>query len=85
MIAYVRQVALCESVRERIRQALEHIDDMEVRRKALDIPTTDSILRAASVHPEILTEEGFTDFVAVHMLDSLHLAPVHREQINVNG
>lgn len=67
MISYSRQVSICESVRERIKQALHQSDDVNLRLKANDIPTCDSILRTVSVSPNINIEDTLNDFILEHI------------------
>jgi hypothetical protein len=85
MLSYVRQVVICESVRETIKRALAHSDDMDVRLKASQIPTTDGILRAVSLSQNVNTEEGLKDFLIEHALGSLRLTASQREDLELNG
>ena len=85
MIDYVRQVAICESVREMIKQALIQHDDVNVKLKSNNIPATDSILRMVSLSPNINTEETLREFITNHIIDSLRLTATQREQLNVNS
>jgi hypothetical protein len=85
MIDYVRQVAICESVRETIKRALAQSTDMGMRQKINDIPATDGILRVVSLHPNINTEETLLDFITEHILSSLRLTAAQREQLNLNS
>jgi hypothetical protein len=84
MITYVRQVAICESVRERIKQALAQSGDVDVTLKVYGIPTTDSILRAVSLSPTINTEETLRAFIIEHILGSLRLTAIQREHLSLN-
>jgi hypothetical protein len=85
LISYVRQVAICESVREMIKRSLFQSTDMGVRQKVNDIPTCDSILRAVSLSPKINTEETLLDFITEHVLANLRLTAIQREQLNLNS
>jgi len=85
MISYVRQVAICESVRETIKRALLQGNDMSVRQKVNDIPTCESILRVISLHPKINTEETLLDFITEHVMSSLRLTARQKEQLNLNS
>ena len=85
MISYVRQVAICESVRETIRQALSRSDDPGVRQKTRDIPPCDSILRTVSLNQNLDTEEKLIDFITEHAIDSLRLTPEQKEQLTLQG
>jgi hypothetical protein len=85
MISYVRQVAICESVREMIKRALLQGNDMGVRQKVNDIPTTESILRVVSLYPTLDTEETLKEFITNHIINSLRLTATQREQLTLNG
>jgi hypothetical protein len=85
MIDYVRQVAICESVRETVKRALAQIDDVGVRLKANNILATDGILRAVSLQPKLNTEESLLDFITDHIVNSLRLTAAEREQLNLNS
>jgi hypothetical protein len=85
MLSYIRQVAICESIREPIKQALVQSSEVSVRQKANDIPTKESILRAASLRPNLDTEEKLRDFLMGHILDSLRLTADQREHLGLNG
>ena len=85
MISYVRQVALCESVRETIKRALLQDNDVVMKLKANKIPSTDGILRAVSLFPKINTEEALKDLITVRILSSLHLTAAQREQLLLNS
>ncbi len=84
MINYLRQVALCKSVQEEIKRALTQNVDIGGRLKLNTIPSTESILRAASLRPDIDTEEGFKELVTEHVLESLRLTPIQKEDFRVN-
>ena len=85
MIDYVRQVAICESVRETIKRSLSQSTDMGMRQKLNDIPTCDSILRVVSLHPNVNTEETLLDFITEHILSSLRLTAFQKEQLNLHS
>ena len=85
MFSYVRQVAICESVRERIKRAFAQSDDVKVRLKANNITATESVLRAVSLLPSLDTEEKLKDFMVEHILSSLRLTPIQREHFNLNS
>ena len=85
MLSYLRQVAICESVQETIKRALAQSNDMGVRLKANQIPTTDGILRTVSLSPQVNTEEKLKDFLMEHTLGSLRLTASQREQLDLNG
>ena len=84
MISYLRQVAICESVRKTIRQTLSQSDDVNARKKANDIPTNERILRAVSLRPTVDTEEKLKDFIVKHIMGSLHLTMVQKESLDLN-
>ena len=85
MLSYLRQVAICESVREMIKTALAQSDDAGVRAKAPSIPPNESVLRAVSLFPSVDTEEKLKDFTIEHVLSSLRLTAIQREHLNLNG
>jgi hypothetical protein len=85
MITYLRQVALCGSVRKMIERAFERSDDMDLRRKINSIPTTESILRAVSLLPSLDDEDKLKVFMIDHALTDLRLSPVQKEQLNLNS
>ena len=85
MISYVRQVAICESVRETIKRGLLQGNDMGVRQKVNDIPTTESILRMVSLYPKLDTEETLKEFITNNIINSLRLTATQREQLILNS
>jgi hypothetical protein len=85
MISYVRQVAMCAPVREMIKRAVAQSEDPGIRAKVSQIPTTESVLRAVSVLPNIDTEEKLKDFTIEHVLSSLCLTEMQRERLNLNS
>jgi hypothetical protein len=84
VFSYVRQVAICESVRETIKRAFAQSDDVNVRLKANNITTTESVLRAVSLLPSLDTEEKLKDFIIEHILSSLRLTVIQREHLGLN-
>ena len=85
MISYVRQVPICNSVREMIKQTLAQSNDTGVRANINDIPTIESVLRAVSVRPDIDTEEKLKDFTIEHILSSLRLTEMQKERLGLHG
>ena len=85
MLSYLRQVAICESVRETIKRALARNDDVGVRLAANNIGTTESVLRAVSLLPGLDTEEKLKDFIIEQMLSSLRLTADQRERLNLSS
>lgn len=85
MLSYVDQVAICGSVRKTIERAISRSNDMGIRAKISNIPTTESVLRAVSVRPDIDTVEKLKDFTTEHILSSLHLTEIQKEQLNLNS
>jgi hypothetical protein len=84
VISYLRQVAICESVRETIKGALARNDDVVVRLAANSIDTTESVLRAVSLLPSLDTEEKLKDFIIEQMLRSLRLTADQREDLGLS-
>ena len=84
MISYSRQIQICESVMKSIRQTLSRSDDIDIWKKANDIPTNERILRAVSLHPTVDTEEKLKDFIVKHIMGSLHLTMVQKENLDLN-
>jgi len=85
MLGYLRQIAICESVRETIRQALVKSDNWQTRLKAGNLPTADYILRAVSLLPDLDTEERLKTFIIKHVLDSLRVTEIEKEQLNLSS
>jgi hypothetical protein len=86
VVSYSRQTAICESVREMIRQALAKSHELSVKLRTSDIPTTDSILRTVSVLlPSIDNEEQLKDFIIDHVLASLHMTTIQKEHLSLNS
>jgi len=85
MLDYVRQVAIGNAVRETIKQALSQSNDIGVRAKIIDIPTTESVLRAVSLHPSLNTEDKLKDFITDHFLASLRLTEIQKEQLGLHA
>jgi hypothetical protein len=84
VFSYVKQVAICETVRETIKRAFAQSDDLNVRLKANNITTTESVLRAVSLLPSLDTEDKLKDFMIEHILSSLRLTPIQREHLGLN-
>jgi hypothetical protein len=80
MLGYLRQVAICKSVLETIRQSLVRNNDWHLKLKLSSIPATESILRAVSALPDLGTEEKLKDFITDYVIDSLHLTTIQKEQ-----
>jgi hypothetical protein len=72
MLSYIRQAALCNSVRETIREAFSR-DDLATRLKIGNIPSIDSILRTTSLFPHIEDEHTLKPMIIDHILRSLCL------------
>jgi hypothetical protein len=85
VISYLRQVAICESVREAIKRALSRNDDVTVRLAANNIDTTETVLRAVSLLPGLDTEEKLKDFIVEQMLSSLRLTADQKERLDLNS
>ena len=83
MISYVRQVAICGPALEMIKRAIVQSNDIGIRAKVSHISTTESVLRAVSVLPNIDTEEKLRDFTIEHALSNLHLNEIQREHLNL--
>jgi hypothetical protein len=49
------------------------------------MPTTESILRAVSVLPGVDSEEQLKDFIIDHVLASLQITTIRREDLTSNG
>jgi hypothetical protein len=85
VLSYSRQMVICESVREMIKQALVKSNDWHITVKASLIPTTDSILRAASALPNLDTEEQLKDFIIDHVSVNLRLTEAEKEHLNLTS
>jgi hypothetical protein len=84
MLSYMDQMVVCKIIREKIIQAFTRSDDMGIRFRTGDIPTTESILRAVSLLPDIDTEEKLKDFITEHVLNGLRLTEEQRVRIDLN-
>ncbi len=84
MISYSRQVVISGSVLKVMKQTLSQSDDAEVRQKAANVPTTENVLRAATLYPSLDTEAKLKDFVVDYVLNSLHITVAQREHLNFN-
>ncbi len=83
MLSYTRQIALCESVRETVKQALVKSSQLSTKLKAGSIPTTDSILRAVSLFPNINTDEELKEFIIKRIVTYLRLTEDEKEQLSL--
>jgi hypothetical protein len=83
MLDYMRQVAICESVRETIKQALTHSDDANLWQKVRNIPSTDGILREVSLRPNLDTEEKMRNFLMEQIMGSLRLTASQRDHLDM--
>jgi hypothetical protein len=83
MISYARQTAVCNAVRETVKQAFEQIGYRTLGSKTGDIPTTDSVLRAISLSPNIDTEQTLKQVITEYIIAALRLTegPEGRLQI----
>ena len=72
MLSYTKQAALCNSVRETIKEAFSQ-DDLATRLKIGNIPSIDSILRTTSLFPHIDDERTLKPMIIDHILKSLRL------------
>jgi hypothetical protein len=79
------QLAACKPIREMIIQVLARNDDTSIRKKAKDVPTVESILRAVSLRPGLNTGEELKGFIIEHVLSSLGLTEIQRENIQLNS
>jgi hypothetical protein len=73
MLSYIRQAALCNSVRETIKRAFSQ-DDLATRLNIGNIPSVDSILRATSLFPHVEDEHTLKHMIIDHVLKSLRLS-----------
>ncbi len=85
MLSYMDQIAVCTPIREMIIRAVTQSDDVNIKRKANDVQTNESILRAVSLRPELHTKEQLKDFIIEHILEGLRLTDDQRVRINLNG
>jgi hypothetical protein len=85
VISYVRQVAICGSVRKKIIQALTKSDEVTMKLKANHLVTNESTLRAVTLVPTVDTEDKLEKFVMEHMVGSLNLTAIQMEQLNLNS
>ena len=83
MLSYPRQIALCESVRETIKQALIKSSQLSTKLKTSSIPTTDSILRAVSISKNVDTEEQLKEFMLKYILADLRLTEDQTELLSL--
>jgi hypothetical protein len=73
MISYMKQVSLCDSIRETIKRTFAQSADLSLRMKTGSIPSTDSILRAISISPHIEDEQTLKQAIVEHTLNALRL------------
>lgn len=85
MLSYSRQVVICGSVRKTLEQTIAQSSDIGLRAKISGIPTTESVLRAVSLFPNINTEEELKDFIIKHIVSSLRLTESQREYLHLNS
>lgn len=85
MLSYSRQVVICGSVRKTLEQTIAQSSDIGLRAKISGIPTTESVLRAVSLFPNINTEEELKDFIIKHIVSSLRLTESQREHLHLNS
>jgi hypothetical protein len=83
VISYLRQVAICGPVLEMIKRTVVQSNDIGITAKVTHISTTESVLRAVSVLPNIDTEEKLRDFAIEHALSNLHLTEIERERLTL--
>jgi hypothetical protein len=81
MISYMKQVSLCDSVRETIKRAFTQTADLSLRMKTGNIPSTDSILRAISISPRIEDEQTLKQAIVEHTLNALRLTEDQKADI----
>ena len=60
-------------------------DNWHTRLKASNLPTADYILRAVSLLPDLDTEERLKTFIIKHVLDSLRVTEIEKEQLNLSS
>ena len=82
VLSYSRQMVICESVREIIRETLVTSSQLPIKLKTSGIPTTDGILRAVSVLPKMNTEEQLRMFIIDHVLAALRLTENEKERVS---
>jgi hypothetical protein len=80
MLSYVRQAALCNSVRETIREAFSQ-DDLATKLKMGNIPSVDTILRTVSLFPHVNDEHTLKPMIIDHILRSLRLSEDHEKDL----
>ncbi len=85
MISYVRQVPICNDVRKTIARSLDETGDANFRARISKIPPVESVLRAASLYPNLNTEEELRAFITRHIFDELGLTKDEQEQFKRNS
>jgi hypothetical protein len=83
MLSYSTQIVICDSIRETIRQTLSKSSQLSTKLKASSVPTTDSILRAVSLLPNMNTEDQLKAFIIKRVLTDLRLTESQKEQLNL--
>ena len=83
MLSYSTQIVICDSIRETIRQTLIKSSQLSTKLKAGSVPTTDSILRAVSLWPNVNTEEELKELILERILIALRLTESQKEQLNL--
>ena len=68
-----------------IKQALIKSTQLRMKLKASSIPTTDGILRAVSLLPNVNTEEELKEFIINRILTDLGLTESQKEQLNLTN
>jgi hypothetical protein len=81
MLNYSRQIVICGSIRETIKQALMKSGQLSTKLKTGSIFSTDSILRAVSLFPRINNGEELKEFIAKRIASDLRLTESEREKI----
>ena len=85
-VNYLKEVEICESVRKTIKKIIAQNDDPAIRAKVIGLPSTESVLRAASVFsPALDTEEKLKDFITKHILSSLRLTEIQKEHLGLHA
>lgn len=80
-LSYLRQVEICESVRTAIKQAIAQSDDLKLKTKTPGVPSTESILRAASLSTNLDSDEKLNDFVRECIINELRLSEIQMEYL----
>ena len=83
MLSYATQIVICDSIRETIRQTLIKSNQLSTKLKAGSVPSTDNILRAVSLSPNVNTEEELKELIIERILTALRLTESQKEQLNL--